>query len=100
MTQETLELAHSLARGVRVPVTELWRFPEGLIGLPDALRFALGPVEGAEPFAGADLKSAVKSAKATGDLAARLTEPGPEPAPAKAQAAGLTDPMTLAPRGG
>jgi flagellar assembly factor FliW len=45
-----MRVAHALAQGVEVDDADLWNFPEGLIGLPDLRRFAIVPIEGAEPF--------------------------------------------------
>jgi flagellar assembly factor FliW len=46
----TVLLEHPLARGCRVEPDDLWSFPEGLIGVPQLVRFARVPLAEAEPF--------------------------------------------------
>ncbi len=45
-----MRVQHPLAQGAEVRETELWEFADGMIGLSDLRRFALVPIEGAEPF--------------------------------------------------
>jgi flagellar assembly factor FliW len=50
MTTETIRLTHPLASPREIPASELWSFPEGLIGFPAFTRFAFLRIDGASPF--------------------------------------------------